>query len=66
MSLDSSLGVEHDGAERLMMELRTHLKSKQDGSALAWKDSQAIRSQRDNSAEPVERNVSSVLRAVDA
>ncbi len=62
MSLDSSLGVEREGAETLMAELKTHLD--QNGGDLVWTGTASVERPDELEASSIETAPSPVLRAV--
>lgn len=62
MSLDSSLGSPHDGADDLMSELKAHLD--QDDSDLVWTGSASVRRRDNHEKMPIEFVPSPTLRAV--
>ncbi|MEM9625027.1 MAG: MFS transporter [Pseudomonadota bacterium] len=62
MSLDSSLGAEQDGADRLMSELKTHLS--QGGGEFFWTGLASVQHLDEHDADLIEAPHSPALRAV--
>ncbi|MGI9435993.1 MAG: MFS transporter [Geminicoccaceae bacterium] len=62
LSLDSSLGAEHDGADQLIQELKAFLG--QDGAELAWTGGVSVRGRYQGEAATVGPGHTPVLRAV--